>query len=128
MSTGERREILKLFRKLLNSEQILFPAPNARLLAPYTRGVYIIRDPDGVVAHVGMTPIAKNGIHQRLYDHLCGRSSFVVEHLQSDGSRLRQRYSYQFIEVPESRTRALLESFAAGWLCPIHLRTSAHPE
>jgi hypothetical protein len=128
MPNADRKIIILLFRELLKSPQNLFPADRQCLSAPSTLGVYIIRDPNGVIAHVGMTPKAKNGLHQRLYDHLYGRSSFVQEHLKGDGSRLRQRYSYQFLEVPHHRHRALLESFAAGWLCPIHIRTSESPE
>jgi hypothetical protein len=91
------------------------------LNAPYTRGVYLIRDPADRVVHVGRTPRGKNGLHQRLSDHLAGRSSFVYYHLGQDGSRLRNGYTFQFIEVEDARTRALLEAFATGWLCPDHL-------
>jgi hypothetical protein len=117
----ERREVIVLFRQLRRQPAIPFPQPRQRLKAPYARGVYLICDPGGRVVHVGRTPRAKNGLHQRLSDHLAGRSSFVHDHLQQDGSRLRAGYTFQYLEVEDTRKRALLEAFATAWLCPDHL-------
>jgi hypothetical protein len=52
---------------------------------------------------------------------LCGRSSFTYYFLDGDGSRLREGYSYQYLEVADARHRALLEALAVGWLCPAYL-------
>src|SRR5262249_12731626 len=46
-------------------------------------------------AHVGRTPYGRRGLHKRLYDHLCGASSFTREYLKGDGSQLRGAYSFQ---------------------------------
>ena len=117
----ERRIVIQLFRQLCRQPVIPFPAPRGRLDAPYALGVYLIRDPSKHVVHVGRTPRAKNGLHQRLGDHLAGRSSFVYDHLGGDGSRLRAGYSFQCLAVEDGRKRALLEAFATAWLCPDHL-------
>jgi hypothetical protein len=121
MSLEERRTIIHLFKELRKQPAIPFPKPRQRLLAPKARGVYIIRDPEGRVVHVGRTTRAQNGLHQRLSDHLRGRSSFVYYHLSQDASRLRDGYTFQCLEVEDSRKRALLEAFASAWLCPDHL-------
>ena len=48
-------------------------------------------------------------------------SSFVIVHLRSDGKALREGYTFQYLEVPNERERALLEHFATAWHCPEHL-------
>jgi hypothetical protein len=63
----------------------------------------------------------KNGLRQRLKNHLAGASSFTIKHLNRDGSRLRRGYMYQYLRVRHPRTRALLEYYATGLLCPKHL-------
>ena len=113
--------MIALFRQLCRQTAVPFPQPRQRLEAPCARGVYLIRDPGGRVVHVGRTPRAKNGLRQRLKDHLAGRSSFVHDHLAQDGSRLRSGYMFQYLEVEDARKRALLEAFATAWLCPDHL-------
>jgi hypothetical protein len=121
---AEHREIASLFRQLSRQPTNLFPGRFGRLAALYEPGVYIIRNAVGRVAHVGMT----GNLHARLYSHLCSKSSFVRCHLGADGARLRGRYSYQYLEVPELRKRALLEAYATGRLCPIHIRKSQEPD
>lgn len=117
----ERYIVIRLFKQLGRRPALPFPKSRQRLSAPYTRGVYAIRDPKGRVVHVGRTPRAKNGLHQRLGDHLAGRSSFAYFHLEGDGARLRDGYTFQYLEVEDSRKRALLEAYASAWLCPDHL-------
>ncbi|MCK4403819.1 MAG: hypothetical protein KAW02_01890 [candidate division Zixibacteria bacterium] len=73
------------------------------------------------VVHVGRTRKAKDGIHQRLKNHLYGRSSFADHCLSGKGSKLRRGYKYRYLEVENGRERALLESYAIGHLCPLHL-------
>ena len=73
----------KLYHQLMSQEEIAFPLPRKRMKASTDRGVYIIFDPHCTVVHVGRTPRAKNGIRQRLYDHLGGRSSFTQNYLTS---------------------------------------------
>jgi hypothetical protein len=70
---------------------------------------------------VGRTQRAKYGLHQRLSNHLAGKSSFVYYHLNQNGSLLRSGYTFQYLEVEDARKRALLETFASAWLCPDHL-------
>ena len=120
-----RREIIRLFRQHCRQKIHPFPARRAKLCAPNGLGVYVIRDAANRVVHVGRIPRAKGGIHQRLCDHLSGRSSFAYYYLNGDSSQLREAYSFQYLEVPDSRERAILEAFATGWLCPAHLGLGA---
>jgi hypothetical protein len=117
----ERHRIRKLFLQLDKQEKRRFPKPGQSVEAPRTHGVYVIRNLPGNVLHVGRSHRGYSGLKQRLYDHLQGRSSFVDEYLQGQGSRLRKGYTFQYLEVPIDRERALLEHFATAWYCPKHL-------
>lgn len=83
--------------------------------------MYVIRDPGRQVVHVGRTPRAKGGLHQRLYDHLAGRSSFVADYLKGKEWKLRGGFTFQYLEVPDHRQRVLLEYHATVVHCPKHL-------
>ena len=111
----------KLFNELINSKDYLFPEPHKKINAPNKRGVYIIYSPKGKVLHVGCTPKAKNGIAQRLRDHLNANSSFTNKYLKRNGSRLRSGYKYKYLVVSNPRLRAFLEAYAIGNLCPAHI-------
>lgn len=100
---GEPEKLRELFKILMREPKQRFPRPHEQLDAPTSRGVYVIYDPKGRPAHVGMTPRAKKGIRQRLGNHLAGRSSFVVRHLKRDGSKLRGRYEFQCLPVSNDR-------------------------
>jgi hypothetical protein len=89
------------------------------------QGVYIIRDPSGFVEHVGRTCRGKGGLRQRFRDHLGGSSSFTKKHLQGLYAKLRSGYTFQCLEIEESRKRALVEHLAVGLLCPKHLGDGA---
>ena len=121
LQVNEREEISKLLHKL--EEQPLWRFPQARqsLEAPKLHGVYVIRDRNKKVAHVGRTVRGKGGLAQRLKNHLAAQSSFVQQSLAGNGSKLRLGYTYQYIEVPDDRKRALLEFIATAWHCPEHL-------
>jgi hypothetical protein len=117
----ECREIENLFRKLCDQPRRSFPQEHQRLDAPLRHGVYIIRKGEAVL-HVGRTLRAKDGLHQRLTNHLHGSSSFTEEYLKGHGEILRgTQYTFQYLEVPDQRKRALLEAYAVGQLCPVHL-------
>lgn len=88
---------------------------------PGTHGVYVIYARDLRVLHVGRTVRGHYGLHRRLKNHLYGKSSFAIQYLKGRGSRLRRDYTFSYIEVADSRLRALLESLAIGILCPRHL-------
>lgn len=117
----EPQEIRDLFRELLRQPQTPFPTAGRKVAVPMTHGVYIIRDPLGVVAHVGRSVRGKRGLYQRLCNHLGGSSSFSRKHLSGDCAALRSGYTYQFLEIEDARKRALVEYLAAGSLCPAHL-------
>ena len=86
-----------------------------------TQGVYIIRDIERRVSHVGRTLRGQSGLHQRLRNYLAGKSSFVKFHLKGHASKLREGFTYQCLEIKDARQRALVEHFATAALCPLHL-------
>ncbi len=117
----ELARIKKLYRRLIASGSTPFPCKGERLDVPESHGVYIIYGPRKEVLHVGRTVRGKRGLRKRLNDHLHGASSFSIRYLSGKGSRLRGTHSFSFVEVDDARTRALLEAFAVGSLCPKHL-------
>lgn len=84
--------IKKLFVTLNRAPLTKFPEIKGRLEAPDLQGVYVIYSPRGKVLHVGRTLRGKKGLRQRLNNHLQAGSSFVIKHLDSKGSKLREGY------------------------------------
>jgi hypothetical protein len=117
----ELKKVEKLFARLMEQPIHAFPRSGERLQAPTEQGVYVILDPKGRPAHVGRTLRGKKGLAQRLNNHLHAQSSFALHHLDSDGSKLRERYRFRVLEVIDPRERALLEAYAIAHLCPAHL-------
>lgn len=115
------KKVKTLFKELLHAEERIFPELREMLDAPKEQGVYVIFGPRGRVVHVGRTPRAKDGIHQRLKNHMSGLSSFTYNYLEDDGNWLRGRYKYKFIVVRNKYIRAYLEAYAIGKLCPAHI-------
>jgi hypothetical protein len=121
----ERNRVEILFDSLEARPRCKFPAAAGHVEAPKDAlGVYVIRNAEGIVVHVGRTTRARNGIHQRLRNHLAGKSSFVRSMLDGNGGLLRGSYTYQFLEVADARERALLEHLATGRHCPLYLGLS----
>ena len=124
----ESATIKKLFKELLRGKLFQFPKNGyvEALGVPNTQGVYIIYNSERDPAHVGRTVRGKNGLCQRLNQHLLGQSSFVDSYsdLKKSGRGLRGRYWFRCLEVPHDRERALLESLATGLICPEHLGLS----
>ena len=119
----ERQTVKKLFGKLCKQKEKPFPKKHQPLYAPLKAGVYIIRE-NKIILHVGRTHRAKKGIHKRLKEHLHNSSSFTKNYLHGKGATLREKgYTYQYLELENSRERALLEHYAIGTLCPRHLGT-----
>ena len=117
----QRSVIRKLYGRLVKAKQHPFPKPGERIEAPAVPGVYLIFSPGGRVYHVGRTTRGKRGLAQRLADHMAGRSSFTIKVFGGEGSRLRRRWSFSYLEVADGRDRALLEALAIGTLCPVHI-------
>lgn len=118
---SESQEIKMLFGKLFAQPKRSFPQDRQPLDAPSKLGVYIIRKGETVL-HVGRTLRGRDGIHQRLKNHLYGSSSFTNEYLKGKGATLREDgYTYQYLELEDPRKRALLEAYAVGTLCPEHI-------
>lgn len=110
-----------LYKKLLSTKKVLFPIIGCQFYAPSQKGVYIIYNKNDVVVHVGCTPRAKNGIKQRLVNHLRGQSSFVHQFLRKNKTLLRNGYGFRCLAVKDPRERKYLEGLATGLLCPKHI-------
>lgn len=123
--TRTQKKVRVLFEALQNSPKQLFPGEGGRLNVSHAPGVYVIYDPRGHVVHVGATPHGKRGLAQRLRNHLHGASSFVEQHLNGKGSRLRRGYSFRCLAVRNGKLRAYLEAYAIGSLCPAHIGLGA---
>lgn len=118
---NESHQVRMLFDELCAQPQRSFPQHRQPLDASSKPGVYIIRK-GKTVLYVGRTLRGRDGIHQRLKNHLHGSSSFASEHLKGKGATLREYgYTYQYLELGVARTRALLEAYAVGTLCPEHI-------
>ena len=117
----EQKKIGELFTELNNRPTNLFPKTRKKLDAPREPGVYIIRQNE-MVLHVGRTVRGKDGLYQRLNDHLRGSSSFVKNYLHGNCNILRnEKYTYQYLVISDDRLRALLEAYTIGALCPQHI-------
>ena len=117
----EDKRVKELFNTLCSQPMLPFPEARKRLVAPSEGGVYIIRR-DGTILHVGRSLRGKEGLRQRLKNHLHGSSSFTIVYLKGNGDLLRDsRHTYQCLVVEDTRLRALLEAYAIGVLCPRHI-------
>lgn len=121
--SNEVAKIDKLCKELFRQEACVFPERYRPLDAPTEQGVYIITDARGKVLHVGKTDRAKNGLRQRLNNHLQGQSSFTKAYFNGAGHKLRGKCKYKCIVVSDPRTRTLLEAYAVSHFCPAHLGT-----
>ncbi len=119
--SNEQKDIRKRFARLLAGKRHPFPLIGEVLKAPTRHGVYVVYGPRNKILAVRRTVRGRNGILQRLTDHLRGNSSFMAGHFKRDGLRLRGTCSYTYVAVKNPRKRALLESYAVGYLCPTHL-------
>lgn len=120
---SEKRKIHQLFLKLCAVKMQNFPrrGHTKGIGVPTEQGVYIIYDKRKNVVHVGRTQRAKKGLRQRIDNYLLGQSSFVISYLKRKREKLRRGYTFKYLVVNNARTRALLESLAAGKLCPKHV-------
>lgn len=118
---GEPKAIKAKLGQLLRSRMIAFPPAGEKIDVPDVHGVYVIYNASGRVAHVGRTVRGKRGLYQRLNNHLQGASSFTIKALGGKGAKLRDGYKFRYIEIEQSRLRALVEAYAIGQLCPEHL-------
>ena len=109
------------YLSLLEAPLVRFPASRRDIEAPETQGVYVIYGDYNRVLHVGKSSRGKKGLLQRLRNHWDGKSSFVGSYLKRDPSALRAGFKYRYLEIEDSRSRALLEMYATAKLCPLHL-------
>ena len=121
----ERKRIEALLKLLHRQKEYAFPPAGQPLEAPSKPGVYVIRDPKGRTMHVGRTVRGREGLLQRLKNHLAGKSSFMRACMPENRSKLRKGFTFQFLVVPDDRERVLLEYSATVWHCPVHLGVGA---
>jgi len=119
MSSPKR--ITRLFKKLLSTKKVAFPRCGYNFCAPLKKGVYIIYNKNSTPVHVGCSPRAKDGLKQRLDNHLNGQSSFVGQFLKGNCSLLRKGYNFRCLPVKDPRERKYLEALTIGKLCPKHI-------
>jgi hypothetical protein len=118
----ERNIVLKFHEKLVSSELHTIPTVG-KISISNKQGVYIIYDYQMKVLHVGKTNGARNGIDQRLLDHISNRSSFSKLYMKPNKIFLRNSAKFKFVEIDDARKRSLVEALTAGLLCPLHIGT-----
>ena len=118
----ESDRVMLLHKELVGSKVHRFPS-YGKIEATNKQGVYIIYDNKKRPLHVGKTNGGRNGLNQRLLNHLCNQSSFSKLYMQINSVSLRDWGEFQFIEIENARERSLLEALTAGLLCPIHIGT-----
>lgn len=116
-----RRRVRRLFKQLVAAPLHRFPEARSPLDAPKRQGVYVIVHARRGVVHVGRTTRGRNGLFQRLKNHLQARSSFVLLFARPKGLDLRRDCKFRYVTVENPRARAFLESLAVGELCPAHI-------
>lgn len=119
---NETQSLKNLHINLLNTQQIVFPV-KGKIRVSVNHGVYIIYSPRNKVLYVGTTKRGGTGLNQRLNNHLYKQSTFNKLFLRPRNISLRTGYKFRYIEVVNSRKRALLEALTAGLLCPEYFGT-----
>jgi predicted GIY-YIG superfamily endonuclease len=122
METNEPKVVLEFYNKLCKSELYEFPE-KGKVNLTNKHGVYIIYSSNNEILHVGMTPYGKDGLNQRLYNHISKSGVFYREYLKPRNMSLRGTCKFRYIEIEDARIRALLEALTAGKLCPAHFGT-----
>ncbi|MBD81459.1 MAG: hypothetical protein CL840_21250 [Crocinitomicaceae bacterium] len=118
----KRKEIQELYETLVNSKENIFPT-TGKITVSTEQGVYIVYSPTDEVLHVGRTNGGKNGLNQRLLNHVRNQSSFSKLYMQPNSIKLRGTHKFKYLEVENAKDRAYLESLTAGTLCPEHIGT-----
>ena len=118
----EPQKIEFLFKNLIKADLQDFPN-RGKLNVTCNKGVYIIYNSNEEVVHVGRTPYGKDGLCQRLNDHIYGRSSFARNFLKPNKLSIRKGFSFKILEVSSARERTLLEALTCGLLCPKYIGT-----
>lgn len=110
----EENKIRKLFDRLCEQNKFQFPKLRTKLDAPTTQGVYVIRCSAGKVMHVGRSVRGREGLAQRLGNHLRGQSSFAKSYLKGNGRLLREGYTYQYLVVADKSCTSTVGT-PCGW-------------
>jgi len=79
----ERKKIEELYEELIRQQKLDFPKAREYIEAPNQHGIYIIYRRNKVM-HIGRTLRGKNGLRQRLKNHLHG-NSIILPEIQTTG-------------------------------------------
>jgi excinuclease UvrABC nuclease subunit len=114
---------LRVGRVLVQLEELLSKPPEKMKDAvdryPKRHGVYVISDPeDSEIVYVGMSRTAKEGVGQRLKDHLNNKEAAVLKSMVGGDKKKAEQYFVRIIEVDDNITRRNLEALAIGALSP----------
>lgn len=86
---------------------------------PTRHGVYAISDPeDFELIYVGMSKTGKEGVSERLWDHLNDREAAVLKSMVGGDKKKAEQYFVRIIEEDDYITRRNLEALAIGALSP----------
>lgn len=120
-SGAEAARIRRLLDRLLAEEPVAFEPGGLPPGVPDRPAVYVIRTPDGRVAHVGRSVRLRRRLSQHFFRR--GNSSFAVNYLIPNDRALSEGFTLQFLAIDEARERALVEALGVGTLCPLNLGT-----
>lgn len=125
-------QIENYFERLLNRKPHNFPKKGESLKNITSKhGVYIIYSSNyKKILHIGRTYRGKNGLEQRITNHLHKSSSFMkymIEKKKFTPDKLR-KCKFRYIIIGNDKKRAYLESLATGKLCPLYIGTHAKKE
>lgn len=110
----DAKEIANLLRELLANDQLPFPENGKLKDAPRTQGVYIIRE-NGTVLHVGRTYDGKEGLSQRLNNHLSGLSSFAKNYLKVKKKKYTRKRLYLSGSCGKGRQKTSIPRKPCNW-------------
>ena len=86
---------------------------------PTRHGVYAISNPnDDEIVYVGMSKTAKDGVGQRLSDHLNNKEAATLKSMAGGDKKKAEEYCVRILEEDAFITRRNLEAFAIGVLSP----------
>lgn len=71
--------------------------------SPSRHGVFIIYNEKKQVLYVGRTPRAKEGLKQRIINHLTGASSFYKNYLEPENIDLKKIGKIRCIEIEDNK-------------------------
>lgn len=86
---------------------------------PTGHGVYVITDPDdNEIVYVGRSISARDGLGQRIYDHIYNSESSDLNQKLGGDRELTKRHLIRIVELPDFDIRRFAEHFGIAILQP----------